>query len=174
MRFVCIVLLVFLSSCSHVNNSQDVKNFLNFNSLNFQGKAYSIGSAYSETDFSSNKFLKNTLGSCLTFFNPDDAISYVFHDEKLVSILVKYDNKSIYTTKNISNGMKVDNIVNNYKDFEMEKVNSEGSGDSQQDFMYTIFDKDQKNNILIFDVINGEIQGIHLERKGFNMSDCDE
>ena len=174
MRFFCFVLLAFLSSCSHVNKSQDLKNFLDFNSLNFQGKVYSIGSIYSEADFSPNKFIKNNLGSCLTFFNPDDAISYIFYDKKLTSILVKYDNKSIYTTKNINNGMKAENIMKNYKGFDVEKVNSEGSGDSQQDFKYTVFDKNFKNNILIFDVVNDEIQGIHLEQKGFSMSDCDE
>lgn len=35
-------------------------------------------------------------------------------------------------------------------------------------------DKTQKNNVLLFGVMHGEIQAIHLERKGFNISDCDE
>ncbi|CAB1220106.1 hypothetical protein [Acinetobacter bouvetii] len=51
---------------------------------------------------------------------------------------------------------------------------SEGASDSPQDLTYTAIDKNQKNNVLLFDVIHGEIQAIHLERKGFDMSDCDE
>ena len=51
---------------------------------------------------------------------------------------------------------------------------SEGASDSSQDLVYTSIDKNQKNNLLLFDVINGEIQVIHLERKGFNISDWDE
>lgn len=46
--------------------------------------------------------------------------------------------------------------------------------DSAQYLTYTAIDKNQKNNVLLFDVINGEIQVIHLERKGFNISDWDE
>lgn len=46
--------------------------------------------------------------------------------------------------------------------------------DSAQYLTYTAIDKNQKNNVLLFDVINGEIQVIHLERKGFNVSDWDE
>ncbi|MNZ10479.1 hypothetical protein D3C78_273260 [compost metagenome] len=46
--------------------------------------------------------------------------------------------------------------------------------DSAQYLTYTSIDKNQKNNVLLFDVINGEIQVIHLERKGFNISDWDE
>lgn len=51
---------------------------------------------------------------------------------------------------------------------------SEGASDSSQDLAYTSIDKNQKNNVLLFDVINGEIQVINLERKVFNISDCDE
>ena len=51
---------------------------------------------------------------------------------------------------------------------------SEGASDSSQDLVYTSIDKNQKNNVLLFDVINGEIQVINLERKAFNISDCDE
>lgn len=87
------------------------------------------------------------------------------YDNKLVSILIKYENKSIYTTKNVGNGMSIKNIAQNYKGFKIEKVNSKGAGDSQQGFTYNVFDKDQKNNILIFDVVNDEIQGIYLEKK---------
>lgn len=47
---------------------------------------------------------------------------------------------------------------------------SEGASDSA----YTAIDKNQKNNVLLFDVIHGEIQVINLERKAFNISDCDE
>lgn len=46
--------------------------------------------------------------------------------------------------------------------------------DSPQDLTYTAIDKNQKNNVLLFDVVNGEIQVIHLEQKGFNISDWDE
>ena len=35
---------------------------------------------------------------------------------------------------------------------------SEGASDSSQDLAYTSIDKNQKNNVLLFDVINGEIQ----------------
>ena len=51
---------------------------------------------------------------------------------------------------------------------------SEGASDSSQDLVYTSIDKNQKNNVLLFDVINGEIQVINLERKAFNIYDCDE
>ena len=65
----------------------------------------------------------------------------------------------------MGNGMSIKNIAQNYKGFKIEKVNSKGAGDSQQGFTYNVFDKDQKNNILIFDVVNDEIQGIYLEKK---------
>ena len=51
---------------------------------------------------------------------------------------------------------------------------SEGASDSSQDLAYTSIDKKKKNNVLLFDVINGEIQVINLKRKAFNISDCDE
>lgn len=47
---------------------------------------------------------------------------------------------------------------------------SEGASDSAQDLTYSAMDKNQKNNVLLFDII----QVIHLERKGFNISDWGE
>ena len=70
--------------------------------------------------------------------------------------------------------MSIKNIAQNYKGFKIEKVNSKGAGDSQQGFTYNVFDKDQKNNILIFDVVHGEIQGMHAGKRGFDLSDCEE
>lgn len=46
--------------------------------------------------------------------------------------------------------------------------------DSPQDLTYTVIDKNQKNNVLLSDIVNVEIQVIHLERKGFNISDWGE
>lgn len=65
----------------------------------------------------------------------------------------------------MGNGMSIKNIAQNYKGFKIEKVNTKGAGDSQQDFTYNVFDRDQENNILIFDIVNDEIQGIYLEKK---------
>ena len=65
----------------------------------------------------------------------------------------------------MGNGMSIKNIAQNYKGFKIEKVNTKGAGDYQQDFTYNVFDRDQENNILIFDVVNDEIQGIYLEKK---------
>ncbi len=33
---------------------------------------------------------------------------------------------------------------------------------------------DQKNNILVFDAVNGKRQGVYLQGKYFSMSDCEE
>ena len=110
--------------------------------------------------------MRGALPLSFLIFNPDDAISYVLYDNNLVSILIKYENKSIYIyDKNMGNGMSIKNIAQNYKGFKIEKVNTKGVGDSQQDFTYNVFDRDQENNILIFDVVNDEIQGIYLEKK---------
>lgn len=112
---------------------------------------------------------------CTTIFNPDSTISYTFHSKKLVKILIKYENKSVHTSKGVSNGMTVENINRNYKaGYKVIKIKSEGAGDSQQDFNYQVFDSGQKNNILVFDVVNREIQGIHLQEKDFSMLDCEE
>ncbi|NIE96391.1 hypothetical protein F3J02_07840 [Acinetobacter sp. Tr-809] len=48
------------------------------------------------------------------YFNPDSAITYTFHSKKLVEILIKYENKSVHSSKGVSNGMIVENINNNF------------------------------------------------------------
>lgn len=176
MRFIYIILFIFLSACSYLQNedSKHAKEYLDFNSLNFQGKSYSIDSEYSDSDFSSKGVLKSNLGSCTNIFNPENAVSYIIQNKKLVGIVVKYENKNVYTSKNISNGMAAENISKNYKGFKIEKNISEGTGDSQEDYVYKIFDNDQQDNILIFDVINDEIQGIHLKKREFEISDCED
>lgn len=175
LKFFYTVILVLLSACNHANEIESRKNVIDFNSLYHNEKVYSIGDKYSEINFSSKDNLMNDMGSCTTIFNPDLAISYTFHSKKLVEILIKYENKSVHTSKGISNGMTAENINNNYKaGYKVIKIKSEGAGDSQQDFNYQIFDSGQKNNILVFDVVNREIQGIHLQEKDFSISDCEE
>lgn len=170
-----LLLCLILVACSYVDEIEGKKNVVDFNSLYYSGKVYSIGDKYSEINFSSKDNLMNDMGSCTTIFNPDSAISYTFHSKKLVKILIKYGNKSVHTSKGISNGMTVENINSNYKaGYKVIKIKSEGAGDSQQDFNYQVFDSGQKNNILVFDVVNREIQGIHLQEKDFSMSDCEE
>ncbi|OEY96857.1 hypothetical protein BJD20_01610 [Acinetobacter proteolyticus] len=162
-------------ACNHANEIESKKNVIDFNSLYYNGKIYSIGDKYSEINFSSKDNLMNDMGSCTTIFNPDSAISYTFHSKELVEILIKYENISVHTSKGVSNGMTAENINNNYKaGYKVIKIKSEGAGDSQQDFNYQVFDGGQKNNILVFDVVNSEIQGIHLQTKYFSMSDCEE
>ncbi|GAA5630670.1 hypothetical protein Acal02_01278 [Acinetobacter calcoaceticus] len=169
------VILVLLSACNHANEIESKKNVIDFNSLYYNGKVYSIGDKYSEINFSSKDNLMSEMGSCTTIFNPDLAISYTFHSKKLVEMLIKYENKSVYTSKGISNGMTAENINNNYKaGYKVIKIKSEGAGDSQQDFNYQVFDSEQKNNILAFDIVNSEIQGIHLQEKDFSISDCED
>lgn len=169
------VILVLLSACNHANEIGSKKNVIDFNSLYYNGKVYSIGDKYSEINFSSKDNLMSEMGSCTTIFNPDLAISYTFHSKKLVEMLIKYENKSVYTSKGISNGMTAENINNNYKPgYKVIKIKSEGAGDSQQDFNYQVFDSEQKNNILAFDIVNSEIQGIHLQEKDFSISDCED
>ncbi len=43
---------------------------------------------------------------------------------------------------------------------------SERASDSLQDLTYAFIDKNQKIRVLLFDVINDEIQAVHLARKG--------
>ncbi|NNP77009.1 hypothetical protein A7P54_11340 [Acinetobacter sp. Ac_3412] len=168
-------LCLILVACSYVGEIKSKKNVIDFDSLYYNGKVYSIGDKYSEINFSSKDNLMNYMGSCTTIFNPDLAISYTFHSKKLVEILIKYGNKSVHTSKGISNGMTAENINNNYKaGYKVIKIKSEGAGDYQQDFNYQVFDSGQKNNILFFDVVNREIQGIHLQEKDFSISDCEE
>jgi hypothetical protein len=175
LNFFYTVILVLLSACNHANEIESKKNIIDFNSLYYNGEVYFIGDKYSEINFSSKNNLMNDMGSCTTIFNPNSAISYTFHSKGLVEILIKYENKSVHTSKSISNGMTAENMNNNYKaGYKVIKIKSEGAGDYQQDFSYQIFDGDQKNNILVFDVVNSEIQGIHLREKKFSMSDCEE
>lgn len=174
-RFFLLSLCLMLGACNHANEIESKKNVIDFNSLYYNGKVYSIGDKYSRINFSSKDNLMSEMGSCTTIFNPDSAISYTFYSKKLVEILIKYENKSVYASKGISNGMTVEDINNNYKaGYKTIKIKSEGAGDSQQDFNYQVFDDDQKNNILVFDVVNNEIQGIHLQEKDFSMSDCED
>ncbi|CAM4187167.1 hypothetical protein F901_00952 [Acinetobacter dispersus] len=168
-------LCLMLGACNHANEIEINKNFIDFNSLHYNGNVYSIGDKYSEINSSSKDNLMSDMGSCTIIFNPDAAISYTFHSKKLVGILIKYENKSVHTSNGISNGMTAENINNNYKaGYKIIKIKSEGAGDSQQDFNYRVFDSGQKNNILVFDVVNREIQGIHLQKKDFSISDCEE
>lgn len=40
------------------------------------------------------------MGSCTAFLDFDNGISYTFNRQKLVEILIKNENKSIYASKN--------------------------------------------------------------------------
>ena len=62
-----------------------------------------------------------------------------------------------------------------YKDFKIIKEHSEGAGDSQDDFTYTIHDKEDRfKNEIVFDVVNGEVIGIHVSQKGLDGYICDK
>lgn len=67
--------------------------------------------------------------------------------------------------KKIRNGMNKEEIYKSYQGYEIKKMKSEGAGDSQDDYTYTVTDNFQKNNILFFDVVYGEIQGMHAGKK---------
>ena len=69
--------------------------------------------------------------------------------------------------------MNKEEIYKSYQGYEIKKMKSEGAGDSQDDYTYTVTDNFQKNNILSFDVVHGEIQGMHARKKGFDLSDCE-
>ncbi|MDA3559072.1 hypothetical protein MKL42_16435 [Acinetobacter sp. AOR15_HL] len=158
---------------SHCAESLVKQNYLDFNSVNLKDKSYIIGNKYSDINFSSKGIAKDQIGNCTTFSDFNNNISYTLNNQKLVEVLVGSENKSIYTSKNIRNGMVVENIYKNYKDYKIKKIKSEGAGDSQDDYTFIVTDNLQKNNSLIFDVVHGEIQGIHLGKKGFDLSDCE-
>lgn len=168
-----------MSMYSHCAESLVKQNYLDFNSINLKDKSYIVGNKYSDVDFSSKGIAKDQIGNCTTFSDFNNNILYTFNNKKLVEVLVGSENKIIYTSKNIRNGMGVENIYKNYKDYKdykdykIKKIKSEGAGDSQDDYTYIVTDNLQKNNILIFDVVHGEIQGIHLGKKGFDLSDCE-
>lgn len=174
MRFIFILFLIALSACGYSKAISNKKNYLDLNSINFEGKSYILGNEYSGFNFSSKGIEKNEIGNCTTFSDIDNGISYTFNKQKLVEILIKNENKSIYTSKKIRNGMNVKEIYKSYEGYEIKKMKSEGVGDSQDDFTYTVTDNLQKNNILIFDVVHGEIQGMHAGKRGFDLSDCEE
>lgn len=173
MRFIFAFFIIFLSACSHSNTIADKKSYLDFNSVNLKDKSYIIGNKYSDFNFSSKGIAKDQIGSCTTFSDFNNSISYTLNNQKLVEVLIGNENKSIYTSKNIRNGMGVENIYKNYKGYNIKKMKSDGAGDSQDDYTYIVTDNLQKNNSLIFDVVHGKIQGIHLGKKGFDLSDCE-
>ncbi|USE83144.1 hypothetical protein [Acinetobacter tibetensis] len=146
---------------------------MDFNSINFEGKSYILGNEYSDLNFSSKGVEKNEIGSCTAFLDFDNGISYTFNKQKLVEILIKNENKSIYTSKKIRNGMNTKDIYKSYEGYKIKKMKSEGAGDSQDDYTYIVTDNFQKNNILFFDVVHGEIQGMHAGKRGFDLSDCE-
>ena len=174
MKFILILFLINLSACSYSKVVFDKNNYLDFNSINFEGKSYLLGNKYLDVNFSLKGIAKDEIGSCTTFSDIDNGISYTFNKKKLVEVLIKNENKSIYTSKKIRNGMNVKEIYKSYEGYEIKKMKSEGVGDSQDDFTYTVTDNLQKNNILIFDVVHGEIQGMHAGKRGFDLSDCEE
>jgi hypothetical protein len=146
---------------------------LDFNSINFEGKSYILGNEYSDLNFSSKGIEKIGIGSCTAFLDFDNGISYNFNKQELVEILIKNENKSIYTSKKIRNGMNMEEIYESYEGYKIKKMKSQGAGDSQDDYTYTVTDNFQKNNILFFDVVHGEIQGMHAGKRGFDSSDCE-
>ncbi|MCJ8161489.1 hypothetical protein [Acinetobacter zhairhuonensis] len=174
MKFILVLLLINLSACSYSKAIFNKNNYLDFNSISFEGKSYLLGNKYLDVNFSLKGIAKDEIGSCTTFSDIDNGVSYTFNKQKLVEILIKNENKSIYTSKKIRNGMNVKEIYKSYEGYEIKKMKSEGAGDSQDDFTYTVTDNLQKNNILIFDVVHGEIQGMHAGKRGFDLSDCEE
>ncbi|SEO60504.1 hypothetical protein SAMN04487817_107163 [Acinetobacter sp. yr461] len=162
-----------MSMYSHCAESLVRENYLDFNSINLKDRSYIIGNKYSDVNFSLKDIAKDQIGNCTTFSDFNNSISYTLNNQKLVEVLVGSENKSIYTSKNIRNGMGVENIYKNYKVYNIKKMKSDGAGDSQDDYTYIVTDNLQKNNSLIFDVVHGKIQGIHLGKKGFDLSDCE-
>lgn len=173
MRIIFSIIFGCMSMYSHCAESLVKQNYLDFNSINLKDKSYIVGNKYSDVDFSSKGIAKDQIGNCTTFSDFNNNISYTLNNQKLVEVLVGSENKSIYTSKNIRNGMVVENIYKNYKDYKIKKIKSEGAGDSQDDYTFIVTDNLQKNNSLIFDVVHGEIQGVHLGKKGFDLSDCE-
>lgn len=173
MRFIFILFSIALSACGYSKAISDKKNYLDFNSINFEGNSYILGNEYSELNFSSKGIEKSEMGSCTFFLDFDNGISYTFNRHKLIEILIKNENKSIYASKKIRNGINKEEIYKSYQGYEIKKMKSEGAGDSQDDYTYTVTDNFQKNNILSFDVVHGEIQGMHARKKGFDLSDCE-
>lgn len=173
MRIIFSIIFACMSMYSHCAESLFRENYLDFNSVNLKDKSYIIGNKYSDFDFSSKGIAKDKIGNCTTFSDFNNSISYTLNNQKLVEVLVGNENKSIYTSKNIRNGMGVENIYKNYNGYNIKKMKSDGAGDSQDDYTYIVADNLQKNNSLIFDVVHGKIQGIHLGKKGFDLSDCE-
>lgn len=173
MKLTFIFIFGCISMHSYCAVNLDRKNYLDFNSINLKDKSYIIDNKYSDINFSSKGIAKDQMGSCTTFSDFNNSISYTLNNQKLVEVLIGSENKSIYTSKNIRNGMGVENIYKNYKGYNIKKMKSDGAGDSQDDYTYIVTDNLQKNNSLIFDIVHGKIQGIHLGKKGFDLSDCE-
>jgi hypothetical protein len=173
MRFILVLFLITLSACGYSEAIFDKRNYLDFNSINFEGKSYILGNKYSDVNFSSKNIVKDKIGSCTTFSDLDNGISYILKGQDLVEIFIENENKSIHTLQKIRNGMSVEEIYKSYVGYKIKKIKSEGAGDYQDDYAYTVTDNLQKNNILFFDVVHGEIQGMHAGKKGFDLSDCE-
>lgn len=172
MKFTVLIFLLSLISCSSVKS---VKNSdqINFNGLNFNGKKFLIGD--SEKSIEQKYFQVSQTDKCNNYIDSENSINLLYKDKKLVSLFVGYDNKSVTTSHGIKNGMTDKDVNKKYKDFKILKEHSEGAGDSQDDFTYTIRDKEDKlKNEIVFDVVNGEVMGIHVSQKGLDGYICDQ
>ena len=73
-----------------------IKSYLDFNSVNLKDKSYIIGNKYSDVNFSSKGIAKDQIGSCTTFSDFNNSISYTLNNQKLVEVLIEMKIK-VYT-----------------------------------------------------------------------------
>ena len=170
MKLILLIIILAFSGCSD-NFIRFSGNIINFDGLIFKNENYLIG----ENEKIRDSFVVDTMDKCVSHRLNKDSISLLYKDKKLVSLFIGYDNKSVTTSHGIKNGMTGKDINKNYKDFKIIKEHSEGAGDSQDDFTYTIHDKEDRfKNEIVFDVVNGEVIGIHVSQKGLDGYICDQ
>lgn len=172
MKIFLSMFFLFLSACNDIG-IEKTQNQVNFSGLYFNGKKFLIGD--SEKSIEQKDFQLSQTEKCRNYIMTDDGIDLLYKDNQLISILINYYNKNVVTSRGVKNGMKEYDIHKQYKGFEIIKEPSEGAGDSQNDFTYTIYDKDNKlKNEIVFDVVNSEIMGIHVSQKGLDGYICDQ
>lgn len=169
---IVILIILNLSACNYTS-TEKASNRINFSGLYFNGKQFLIGD--SEKSIEQKNFQVSQTENCRNYIISDQGLDLLYKDNQLISILINYHNKDVATSHGIKNGMTGKDIYKQYEDFKIIKEPSEGAGDSQDDFIYTIHDKENKlKNEIVFDVVNGEIMGIHVSQKGLDGYICDQ
>lgn len=169
-KLTLLIISLSVGACSFYGLNH-TSGFINFDGLIFKNENYSIG----ENEKIRDSFVVDSMDKCVSHRLNKDSISLLYKDKKLVSLFVGYDNKSVTTSHGIKNGMTGKDVNKKYKDFKIIKEHSEGAGDSQDDFTYAIHDKEDRfKNEIVFDVVNGEVMGIHVSQKGLDGYICDQ